>query len=111
MICNPFDVVDVPFPFGDRSQIKKRKALVLSDNSYNEANSASILTMITSAHAGSWHGDITLNEWQAAGLKKPCIVRVKLFTLDNALIIDKVGQITMADRKAVLRSLKGVLPH
>jgi len=118
MICDAFDVVDVPFPFSDRHEAKKRKALVLSERTYNEANSASVLMMITSAHpstglrtsAGSWQGDIPLAAWQAAGLKKPCIARVKLFTLDNALILGKIGVLATVDQKAVIKSLKTILP-
>ena len=110
MISEPFDVVEVPFPFSDRNQAKTRKALVLSNRAYNETNSAAVMMMITSAHAGEWLGDIPLAGWQSAGLKKPCVARVKLFTLDNALILGKVGCLTQPDRKAVLRSLKTALP-
>jgi len=111
MICEPFDIVDVPFPFSDRKEVKHRKALVLSNKIYNETNCASILMMITSARAGSWQGDVSLGAWQAAGLKKPCIARLKLFTLDNALILDKVGVLASSDRKAVARALNEHLPR
>lgn len=46
----------------------------------------------------------------AAGLKKPCVARLKLFTLDNALILRKVGSLSSADRKAIVMSLKQHLP-
>lgn len=110
MICDTFDVVEVPFPFSDRSETKRRKALILSAKDYNDTNAASIMMMITSARAGSWFGDVALSAWQSAGLKKPCIARIKLFTLDNVLILGKVGSLTQPDRKAVIKSLKATLP-
>ena len=51
-IYKPWTVVDVPFPFIDREFSKKRKALVISSESYQKKNAACILVMITSAENG-----------------------------------------------------------
>ncbi len=50
-IYKPFDVVEVPFPFSDVPRSKRRKALVLSAQDFNETSGASILMMITSVYA------------------------------------------------------------
>jgi len=106
MTCDPYDVVEVPFPFSDSQQRKIRKALVLSNRSYNDANQASILAMITSARAGSWLGDVPVSDLKTAGLKKSCVVRLKIFTLDNAIIMAKAGSLSEADRKQVKKVLR-----
>ena len=48
MICSPFDIVEVPFPFSDVPRSKRRKALALSDAVFNQKNASSLLMMITS---------------------------------------------------------------
>ena len=99
MICNHWDVVDVPFPFSDLPKSKRRKALVLSNEYFNRENGVSILAMITSAEHSHWYLDVELAEWQKAGLRKFCVVRMKLFTLDNRLIQRRTGNLTAVDRR------------
>ncbi len=110
MICEAFAVVDVPFPFSDVPRSKRRKALVLSERAFNERNGASILMMITSAIGSAWYRDVALEEWAAAGLRKPCVARPKLFTLDNRLISAQVGELAASDRRAVALALQGSIP-
>ena len=110
MICEPFAVVNVPFPFSDLPRSKHRKALVLSNREFNRRNGASVLMMITSATGSRWHLDVPLTSWKSAGLRKPCVARAKLFTLDNRLIIDRVGSLAPGDIEAVSRSLHDALP-
>ncbi len=110
MISEAFAVVDVPFPFADLPRSKRRKALVLSERSFNDRNGASILMMITSATGSAWFHDVALKGWAAAGLRKPCVARPKLFTLDNRLISAQVGELAASDRQAVSRALQGSIP-
>ena len=44
-----------------------------------------------------------------AGLPAPCIVRLKLFTLDNRLLDKKLGRLGNSDRTAVRGNLESVL--
>ena len=110
MICDPFSVVDVPFPFSDLPHSKRRKALVLSDQEFNRRNGATILMMITSATRSKWHLDVPVTAWDRAGLHKPCVARAKLFTLDNRLIVDRVGKLAREDASAVSDALRQVMP-
>lgn len=110
MICNRFDVVDVPFPFSEVPRSKRRKALVLSDSVFNQKNASSLLMMITSAARSAWHLDVSLEQWSQAGLRKPCLTRMKLFTLDNGLILGKVGRLTAEDQRRVTQALQAALP-
>ena len=109
MICKPFDVVDVPFPFIDSSHSKFRKALVISKSDFNKSNRASILAMITSATYSKWYGDVIIMDWKKAGLKKSCFMRWKLFTIQNSLIKRKIGSLSLRDRNAFRQSLSSCL--
>ncbi len=104
-----FDVVVVPFPFTDRSASKRRPALVLSAPKFNDAARHSVLAMITSAEQAAWIGDCAIRDLPAAGLSEPCVVRLKLFTLDHRLIIRRCGQLAAADQKRLRAAWKGLL--
>ena len=96
MIFEQFDTVVVPFPFIDKPETKKRPALVLSNEDFNQ-HGHTILAMITTKRHPSWPGDSEISEYAAAGLRLLCLVRFKLFTLDNRLILLKIGHLTKTD--------------
>lgn len=100
----PGDVVVVPFPFVERSGAKRRPALVLSRQAF-EASGHAVLAMITTGARRSWPGDVELRDTADAGLYRPCIVRLKLFTLDRRLILRTTGLLSARDRRQVRGSL------
>lgn len=104
-----WDVILVPFPFSNQPGTKRRPALVLSVNSFNRRGHA-VLAMITSASHDPWPGDVNVNDLKAAGLTKPCLVRLKLFTLDQRLVLKKLGHLATADRQKVSQQLQSYLP-
>jgi len=105
-----FDVVVVSFPFADRAATKRRPALVLSDRAaFNASIGHVVLAMITSASHLDWPLDVTVSDLHAAGLSSPSVVRMKLFTLDERLILRKAGTLAAADRKAVAAALRKLL--
>ena len=104
MICDRWDVVVVPFPFSDKAAEKKRPALVLSGTTFNGAGHT-ILAMITTRGHHPWPGDCKLEDLAEAGLPLPCIVRLKLFTLDNRIILRRLGRLADTDRERVESSL------
>jgi mRNA interferase MazF len=110
MICNAFDVVEVPFPFSDLAKAKRRKALVLSSEAFNRSNGNSVLMMITSAEKSEWLFDTSIEDLESAGLRKACVARLKLFTLDNGLLAKKVGRFSQKDQRKITAVLKKALP-
>lgn len=105
MTCDAWDIVAVPFPFTDRSGHKRRPALVLSTRRFN-AEGHSVMAMITTKRHPPWPGDVEIANFGAAGLRTACIARLKLFTLDNRLIVHRIGTLAAADRKAMRASLR-----
>ena len=108
MTFESLDVVVVPFPFTDQSAAKRRPALIVSSASFNETHEQSTLAMITSA-GSDWPSDVTIQDWREAGLTVPCKVRFKLFTLDNTLIVRKIGTLSKRDGQAVKNALSRFL--
>ena len=98
----------VPFPFTDRRGAKHRPALIVSSAIFNRTHEQSILAMITSA-GSDWPSDVAIRGWRQAGLNVPCKVRFKLFTLDNVLIVRKLGTLSKQDGDAMKRALEHVL--
>ena len=104
-----FDVVVVPFPFTDRQSSKRRPALVLSSQLFNRSAAHAVLAMITSAEQPSWPGDTSIANLKSAGLTTDCRVRMKVFTLDNRLIVRKAGRLALADQKQLRTAWQSLL--
>ena len=103
-IFDRFDVVVVPFPFSEKTGRKRRPALVLSNREFNRAGHT-VLAMITTSGHHPWPGDCRITDLEAAGLPLPCIVRMKLFTLDNRIILRTLGHLSDADLARVETNL------
>lgn len=111
MTFNAFDVVVVPFPFTDKATTKRRPALILSDaQSFNLQVGQAVMAMITSAKNSDWPLDIEIRDLDSAGLPSPSIIRMKLFTLDEKLIIRKAGKLAGSDQIKAIEALRKLLP-
>lgn len=111
MTYKSFAVVKVPFPFTDLQSHKTRPALVLSSAQFSEQSGHCLMVMITSARHSAWPLDVPLTDLTQAGLPVACVVRMKLFTLDQRLVIAPIGQLSALDQQAVQRALGALLPR
>lgn len=109
MNCKQWDVVVVPFPFSNQPGTKRRPALVLSDSKFN-SRGHTVLTMITTSGRRPWPGHVLLSDYKRAGLRTQCLVRLKIFTLDNRLILKRIGHLSPGDRKQIETQLQTYLP-
>jgi mRNA interferase MazF len=105
-----FAVVRVPFPLSDRQATKRRPALVLNDPAFQQRSGHLLLAMVTSARQSAWPLDWPITNLTAAGLNQPCLVRFKLFTLDERLVLGSLGVLAAHDRAGVRASLQALLP-
>lgn len=110
MICEAFDVVAVPFPFVDSARAKRRPAVALTGREFN-LSGHSIFAMVTTKSHAPWPGDSEIQDFAAAGLRQVCLVRLKLFTLDNRLIAKRIGRLGPKDRMAFGASIRKFLPR
>jgi mRNA interferase MazF len=102
--CDRFDIVVIPFPFSEQAGSKRRPALVISNRRFNDSGHT-VLAMITTRDHRPWPGDHGITDLGETGLPLSCIVRLKLFTLDNRLILRHIGKLGDSDRKQVASSL------
>jgi mRNA interferase MazF len=105
-----YAVVRVPFPFSDRLAQKRRPAVVLSEPGFQKVSGHLLLAMITTAHQSTWPLDWPIEDLQAAGLPQLCLVRFKLFTLDERLVLGSLGSLAAADQAGVEAQLGKLLP-
>lgn len=59
--------------------------------------------MITSATNSEWLGDVKIHNLKQAGLNKSCVIRFKLFTLENNLILNICGHLAKKDRDSFIK--------
>jgi mRNA interferase MazF len=108
MTCDTWDVVVVPFPFTDSPASKRRPALVLSLRAFNDGSGHSLMAQITTAKHSSWPGDFSIQNIEA-GLPEDCIVRMKLFTIDNRLIQKRTGRLSATDQEQMRGGLRQLM--
>jgi mRNA interferase MazF len=102
------DVILVPFPFTDQSTIKKRPALIISSENYNCHKPDLILIAVTiQISINLQFGEVAIEEWSAAGLIKPSMIKPIITTTENSLVIRKLGALQPPD----LQTLENILPQ
>jgi len=104
------DIVLIPFPFTDQTTTKKRPAVVVSSADYHRNHPDIILMAITSQIKSSMaFGEVTLIQWEAAGLLKPSIIKPVFTTVDKNLVIKNLGQLHEEDKQALKKALQTIL--
>jgi mRNA interferase MazF len=104
------DIVLVPFPFTDQSAVKKRPAVIVSSDEYNRHRPDIIIMAITSQmHSANYFGDLTVKDWQQAGLLKPSVIKPILTTIEKGLLLKHLGRITDSDRSELTANLQNIL--
>lgn len=104
------DVVLVPFPFSDQTAKKKRPAVVISSDRYNEVSIDIIIMAITSqTERISDIGECKIQDWQRAGLLKPSAVKSAVTTIEKRLVLKKMGSLSPNDFSSLNQALKKLL--
>ncbi len=81
------DVVLVSFPFTDQFAAKQRPAVVISSEAYHQAKSDLIVMAVTShVRAITGVGEALVQDWQAAGLLKPSMIKPIITTIERTLV-------------------------
>lgn len=95
----------MPFPFTDQTAIKKRPAVVVSSSDYNFNRPDLVLMAVTSqVREPAPYGDAALTHWKQAGLIKPSVIKPIFATIENGLILKRLGLLSDDDEQ-VLRDL------
>jgi mRNA interferase MazF len=104
------DVVLVPFPFTDQSTTKRRPAVVVSSNAYQRERRDLIILAVTSQRRSTATlGEATVAHWKEAGLLKPSVLKPVVATLEQGLVLRKLGRLGEQDQRALRRVLGEIL--
>jgi mRNA interferase MazF len=105
------DVLLVRFPFTDQTGEKRRPAVVVSSRLYLRERADLVLMPLTSQfRSGRLPQELPIAAWQVAGLVQPSVVKPIFFTLENSLLVRKLGRLAESDRAALgewIRTLLG----
>ena len=104
------DVVLVPFPFTDHTTTKQRPAIVASSAAYNRSRPDVVLVAVTSQlRPSALFGEVVITKWKDAGLLKPSVIKPIFATVENVLLLRKLGRLGKEDRKMLQETLKTLL--
>ncbi|HBR16714.1 MAG TPA: type II toxin-antitoxin system PemK/MazF family toxin [Deltaproteobacteria bacterium] len=92
------DVVLVPFPFSNQTDAKKRPAVIISSDAYNNISSDIVIMAITSqTEKTTGIGECLIHDWRDAGLLKPSAIKPAISTIEQTLVLKKLGKISLQD--------------
>ena len=104
------DIVLVPFPFTDQSAVKRRPAVVISSTTYHRTRPDIVIMAVTSQQPQTlFVGEVQVQDWRGAGLLKPSVLKPVVTTIDSALILKKLGQLTAADQALLRQALAQII--
>lgn len=100
----------VPFPFSNQTAIKKRPAVVISSDVYNEISSDIVIMAITSQTEKTIEtGECLIQNWQNAGLLKPYAIKPAISTIEQILVLKKLGKLSANDLISMENTLMELL--
>jgi mRNA interferase MazF len=104
------DIVLVPFPFTDLSSSKRRPALVISPDAFNEQMQDVIVAAITSQLTDTEHAvTLEIGDCVDGTLPKKSLVKLtKVFTIHSSLIVKKLCALREDKLAAVLGELRRI---
>ena len=104
------DIVLVPFPFTDQSTAKRRPAVVVSSNAYHRERADLVIMAVTSQPrpAGSI-GEAQVKDWKGAGLIKPSLVKPVITTIEQSLVIRRLGRLKEEDQQVLRRAIATII--
>jgi len=104
------DVVLVPFPFTNQTSSKKRPAVVVSGRAYNVGRPDLVMMPITSQVRQVFGvGDIVVQDWRQAGLLARSAVKPVVMTLEQGMVIRRLGAMSIMDVAALRGAIARLL--
>lgn len=100
------DIVLVPFPFSDQTTTKKRPAVAVSSSLFNRQSPDIVILAVTSKISAPFGiGESLIGDWQVAGLLKPSAIKSAISTVEQTLILRKLGTLSQSDIVAMNTAL------
>lgn len=104
------EILLVPFPFTDQTGSKKRPAVIVSSSAYNTARRDLIIMAVTSQlRPSAMFGEVFVRDWQAAKLLNPSAIKPVITTIEQPLVIRRLGALSAHDQEALRNAIKAVI--
>ena len=104
------EVVLVPFPFTNQTTTKKRPAVVVSSPVYHRERPDIILMAVTSQmRPSALFGEVIITRWKEAGLLKPSVIKPIFTTIEQGIVLRKLGRLGREDRKVLQEMLENLV--
>src|SRR6266851_9682084 len=103
------DVVEVDWPFSDRTGSKTRPAVVVQADFLNGLIDDTILVQITSTQRGIPHTEVLIDPAveTSSGLRKVCVANcMNILTRDQTLVLRTIGYLSSVKMQQIEDSLK-----
>lgn len=101
MSCCRNEVVLLPIPFTDLTSRKVRPAVVIGGSGPD----VFVVPISSQLQNTAW----ALNDWRAAGLNVPCGIKAQIATIEEKLIVKRVGMIGVVDRQCLTDQIRAWL--
>ena len=107
---NSGDILLVPYPFSDLQGSKQRPAVVVSSDTYNSRRPDLIVAAVTSqVRSPLSFGEVLVARWSQAGLIKPSVLKPVLATVEQSVVIRRLGRLEPNDRQSLVGMLRSIL--
>lgn len=104
------DVVLVRFPFTSQTAFKQRPAVVVSNLAYNLAKPDVVIMAVTSQmRSSSRMGEVWISHWQGANLLKRSAIKPVFATLEQSLILKRLGCLQASDQSTLRQAIADIL--
>ena len=103
------DVVLVSFTFSDESGERRRPAVIVSSDAYQQSRQEAIIAAVTSRTDRMLAGDHLVGDWQSAGLLFPSVATGIIRTIKQGMIAKKLGAMPRHDMQAIENNLRDIL--
>lgn len=104
------DIVLVAFPFTDQSASKRRPAVVVSSQAYNQARRDLIIMAVTSQlQPTQMIGEVIINDWIPAGLIKPSVIKPVITTIERKLVLKRMGSLGPDSQTALREAIHSIV--
>ena len=97
------DVILVSYPFSDLSVTKIRPAIIVNGKHPSQDY---FIVPLSSRTKNLLPGEFILQDWQIAGLNVETSVKRGIFTIQESLIIKKIGVLSQGDMETLETTIK-----
>lgn len=95
------DVVLVGFPFTNLQTTKRRPAVIIHSPAYHDRPDVILMAITSQVRQPPAADEALLQDWRAAGLAKPSVLKPLIATLEKDRIVKKLGQLSVRDKAAL----------